>query len=58
MLKITDEKTVSLDIKEIQVLKEWFQLVCIYSHVEDRDRKLVEKLAKYETLLSRSKEGE
>jgi len=42
------EKSLSLNIREVLVLKEGFQLVCYHSNVEQRDRDLVKKLAAFE----------
>lgn len=43
-----EKKTISLSIKEVLVLKEWFQVVAYHSNIEERDRKLVNKLANFE----------
>ena len=45
---MTDEKTISLSIKEVQVLKEWFGVVCYHSNIEQRDKDLVKRLADFE----------
>lgn len=42
-----NEPVICLTKKEVLVLKEWFQFICLYSQAEERDKRLVEKLAKF-----------
>ena len=45
---MSEEDRISLTLKEVLVIKEWFRFVTMYSQVEERDRELVKKLAKFE----------
>lgn len=41
-------KKICLTIREVLVLKEWFGVVAFHSNIEERDKKLVNKLANFE----------
>lgn len=52
---MTEEKKICLTIGEVFVLKEWFQVVAYHSNIEERDRKLVDKLASFVKEVIKSK---
>lgn len=41
-------KVIILTIEELMVLKEWFQVVCQHSNIEERDKNLVKRLIDFE----------
>ncbi len=45
---MNEENTIKLTLEEVLILKEWFRFIPLYSRVEERDKELVNKLAKFE----------
>ena len=45
--EMSKEEKICLTIQEVLVLKEWFQVVCYHSNIEERDKNLTKKLASF-----------
>ncbi len=53
--EMKEEKKICLTLEEVFVLKEWFQVVAYHSNIEERDKKLVDKLAGFVKEVIKSK---